>query len=93
MGLNLSGSTHGPVSGSCEHVYEPSGFINGGEFLDWLSDYWLLKKDVTLLACFFAITDMATVRKSEVMPETFNVAVNCTTGNYTEKWIVILRTY
>jgi hypothetical protein len=27
------------------HDNEPSGFINGGEFLDWLSDCQLLKKD------------------------------------------------
>jgi hypothetical protein len=29
--------------GCCGHGYEPSGFINGGEFLDQLSDYQLLK--------------------------------------------------
>jgi hypothetical protein len=31
------------VAGSCEHGNELSGFIKGGEFLDWLSDYQLLK--------------------------------------------------
>jgi hypothetical protein len=30
---------------SCEHCKEPSGFIKGGEFLDYLSNYWLLKRD------------------------------------------------
>jgi hypothetical protein len=29
----------------CEHGNEPSGIINGGEFLDWLSDYQLLEED------------------------------------------------
>jgi hypothetical protein len=27
------------VAGSCEHGNETSGFIKGGEFLDYLSDY------------------------------------------------------
>jgi hypothetical protein len=30
---------------SCEYDNEPSGFVKGGEFLDQLSDYQLLKKD------------------------------------------------
>jgi hypothetical protein len=29
----------------CEYGNELSGSINVGEFLDWLSDYQLLKKD------------------------------------------------
>jgi len=33
------------VAGCCEHGNEPSGSINSGEFLDWLSDYHLLKTD------------------------------------------------
>jgi hypothetical protein len=33
------------VAGPCEHSNEPSGSINGGEFLEWLSDCQLLKKD------------------------------------------------
>jgi hypothetical protein len=36
------------VAGSCEHGNEPSGSIKGGKFLDWLSDYQLLKKDCSL---------------------------------------------
>jgi hypothetical protein len=32
------------VEGCCEHGNEPSGFIKGGEFLDYLSDYYFLKK-------------------------------------------------
>jgi hypothetical protein len=35
----------GPVEGSCEHVDEPSGSIKCLEILQWLSDWWLLKKD------------------------------------------------
>jgi hypothetical protein len=30
--------------GSCEHNNEPSGSIKGGEFLDQLGDYQILKK-------------------------------------------------
>jgi hypothetical protein len=30
--------------GCCEHGNEPSYSIEGGEFLDFLSDYWLLKR-------------------------------------------------
>jgi hypothetical protein len=33
------------VAGCSEHGNEPSGSIKGGEFLDLLSDYYLLKKD------------------------------------------------
>jgi hypothetical protein len=33
------------VAGSCEHGNELSGSIKGGEFLDALSDYYLLRKD------------------------------------------------
>jgi len=31
--------------GSCEHKNKPSVSVKGGEFLDDLSDYWLLEKD------------------------------------------------
>jgi hypothetical protein len=33
------------VEGSCEHAYEPSVFKNVGEFLEWLHNWQLLKKD------------------------------------------------
>jgi hypothetical protein len=33
------------VVGSCEHGNEPPGSIKGGEFLDYLSNYQLFKKD------------------------------------------------
>jgi hypothetical protein len=36
------------VAGSCEHNNEPSGSIKDVEFVDWLSDYWPLKKDSAL---------------------------------------------
>jgi hypothetical protein len=32
--LDSSGSTQGPVAGSCEHGNEPSGSIKCGEFPD-----------------------------------------------------------
>jgi len=32
------------VAGSCEHGNEPSGSKKGGKFLDYLSDYELLKE-------------------------------------------------
>jgi hypothetical protein len=35
------------LAGSCEHGNEPSGSIKGEEFLDYLSDQELLKKDST----------------------------------------------
>jgi hypothetical protein len=44
-GLSASGSGKGHVAGSCEHGHEPSAFIKGGEFLDYLNDYELLKMD------------------------------------------------
>jgi hypothetical protein len=43
--LDASGLGYEKVAGSCEHRNEPSHSINGGEFLDWLNDYQLLKKD------------------------------------------------
>jgi hypothetical protein len=33
------------VADRCEHSNETSASIKGGEFLDWLSDFQLLKKD------------------------------------------------
>jgi hypothetical protein len=45
-GLGASGSGYGPATGSCEHGNEPSSSIKGGEFLDQLSDYQLLKGSV-----------------------------------------------
>jgi hypothetical protein len=33
--------------GSCEHSNEPSGSIKCRKFLEWLSKYWVLKKDLT----------------------------------------------
>jgi hypothetical protein len=35
----------GPQAGSCEYGNKPSNSIKGGEFLNWVSDYWLLKKN------------------------------------------------
>jgi hypothetical protein len=36
--MDSSGSGYGPVAGSCEHGYEPSGSIKGGGFVGKLSD-------------------------------------------------------
>jgi hypothetical protein len=36
------------VAGYCEHGNEPSGSVKGGEFLNWLSDCQLLKKEPVL---------------------------------------------
>jgi hypothetical protein len=36
------------VAGSCKHSNEPLGSIKGGGFLDFLSDYQLLRKDFAL---------------------------------------------
>jgi hypothetical protein len=33
------------VAGFCEHDNEPLGSLKGGEFLDYMGDYELLKKD------------------------------------------------
>jgi hypothetical protein len=41
--LDLSGSGLGPVAGSFEHGNKPSDSIKGGEFLEQLNDYRLLK--------------------------------------------------
>jgi hypothetical protein len=40
-----SGSGWGPVEASCKHVIELLGSIKYWEFLEQLSDWWLLKKD------------------------------------------------
>jgi len=44
-GLDSNRSGHGPVADFCELDTEPSGFIKGGEFLDYLSECRLIKKD------------------------------------------------
>jgi len=36
------------VAGPFEHGKETSGSIKGGEFLDYLSNCWLLKKEYAL---------------------------------------------
>jgi len=36
------------VAGSFEHINEPSGSVRGGKFLDQLSDYQLLKKELVV---------------------------------------------
>jgi hypothetical protein len=33
-----------PVEGSCEHGIEPSGSMKCSEVLEWLHNWWLLKK-------------------------------------------------
>jgi hypothetical protein len=43
--LDSSGSGQGPVATSYEHGNEPSGYIQGEEFLNQMSDYRLLRKD------------------------------------------------
>jgi len=43
--LGASGSGQGKVAGSYEHGTEPSGSIKRVEFLDYVNDYQLLKKD------------------------------------------------
>jgi hypothetical protein len=43
--LNLSDSGHKKVAGCCEHVTEPLGSIKCREFLDQLSEYYVLKKN------------------------------------------------
>jgi hypothetical protein len=49
-GLNwifvLSGSEQRPVEGSCEQSNEPFGLHKMLEIYEWLSDCWLLKKDL-----------------------------------------------
>jgi hypothetical protein len=44
-GLDSSGLGDGPEERSCEHGDEPSGCIKCWEILEWLSDWWLLKRD------------------------------------------------
>jgi hypothetical protein len=43
-GLDRSGSGYGPVKDCCEHGNEPSDSIKCWEVLEWLHDWWLLKK-------------------------------------------------
>jgi hypothetical protein len=45
MFTSFSGSGEELTAGSGEHGYEISGSIKGGEFLDCLSEYSLLKKN------------------------------------------------
>jgi hypothetical protein len=43
--LDSCGSGWVPVAGTCEQSDEPSRSIKGGQFLEYLSEYYLLKKD------------------------------------------------
>jgi hypothetical protein len=47
-GLDSSDSGQRPLVVFCEHGNKSSGSIKFREFLDYLSDYQLLKKDPTL---------------------------------------------
>jgi len=44
--LDASGSGWGPVAGPFEYDNEPSGSIRNGEFLNYLSEYQLLKNNL-----------------------------------------------
>jgi len=33
------------MAGCCKHDNEPSDSVKGGEFLDYLNDFWFLEKD------------------------------------------------
>jgi hypothetical protein len=46
--LDSFGSGYGPVEGYCEHGSEPLGSIKYFKFLEYLSDWFLLKKDSAL---------------------------------------------
>jgi hypothetical protein len=50
-GLVSSGSCYGPVAGSFQQGNELSGSVEGGEFLDYLSDSLLRR--ILLLGIFF----------------------------------------
>jgi hypothetical protein len=43
--LDSTSSGYGLVASSCDHGNEPWGCIKGGEFLDHLSDYQIVKTD------------------------------------------------
>lgn len=43
-GLDSSGTEQGPMAGSCEYGYKPSGLIKGRDFFDYLSDYFVSGK-------------------------------------------------
>jgi hypothetical protein len=43
-GLESTGLGHNPSVGCCGHGNEPSRFLKGWEFIEWLSDCKLLKK-------------------------------------------------
>jgi hypothetical protein len=45
-GLYLSRSGNGQMAESCEYGDEPSGSIKCWEFLEWLSNWWLRKKEL-----------------------------------------------
>ena len=38
------------MEGACVDVNEPSCVVECGEFLDWLRNYWLLKRDSAALS-------------------------------------------
>jgi hypothetical protein len=46
-GLDLSGSVYGLVAGSSEHSTESTGSIKYWEFLQRLSEYWIMAKHST----------------------------------------------
>jgi hypothetical protein len=68
-GLKSFGSTYSSEAGCCEHSNYISGSIKGGEFLNRLSDCYLLKKDsmelVSVVPNLFSYSQFSCSRQCE----------------------------
>jgi hypothetical protein len=77
--VDASGSGYRPVADSCEHGNEPSGSIKGGNFLEQLSDYQLLKQDsplVSLLVSYSVNFHTANTRTDCVLIMCYSISHN-----------------
>jgi hypothetical protein len=52
VGLNSNVTKQYPLAGFCAHCNELPNFFVGEEYLDWLRDHQLLKKDSLSLSQF-----------------------------------------
>jgi hypothetical protein len=60
---------YGTAADSCKHGNEPSGSVKGGVFLEYLSDYQLLKKDSSMETFRLVMNNFLCSARHFVYPE------------------------
>jgi hypothetical protein len=64
--LNSNGTKQYPLTEFCEHGNELPNSVGGEEYLDWLSDHQLLKKDTPSLSQFIILLSDIKIKNSSL---------------------------